>query len=257
MKSIWTGDIGFGLVTIPIKLYSATEDSELDFDMLDRRDHSNIRYKRVNEETGKEVDWDDIVKGYKLDGKYIILKDEDFEKASPGNDKRLEISEFVEEKEIDSMYFEKPYYIEPTRSGAKPYALFRESLSKSKKAGLCTYVFRNKEHPGLIKVIDEVLVLIQLRFPEEIRSTNDLNIPKATKIPANQLKMADTLIDQMTEKFDISKYKDTYSKKLLKYIKAKSKGKKSEASKMHVVHKRSDDLMKQLKDSLKKRKKTS
>lgn len=257
MKSIWTGDIGFGLVTIPIKLYSATQKSELDFDMLDKKDHSNIRYKRVNEKTGKEVDWDDIVKGYELDGKYIIMKDEDFEKASPENDKRLEISEFVEEKEIDSMYFEKPYYIEPTKSGAKPYALFRKALSKSKKAGLCTYVLRNKEHLGLIKVIDDVLVLNQLRFPEEIRSSKDLNIPKVTKIPANQLKMADTLIDQMTESFDISQYKDTYSKKLLKYIKARSKGKKSESPKMHVAHKRSDDLMEQLKASLKKQKKTS
>lgn len=258
MKSIWTGDIGFGLVSIAVKLYSATQASELDFDMLDKHNKANIRYKRVNKSTGKEVDWDDIVKGYDLDGKYIILNDEDFEKASPENTKRLEILEFVEEKEIDSIYFEKPYYIEPTKSGSKPYALFREALKKSKKAGLCTFVLRNKEHLAIIKPMDNVLVLNQIRFQEEIRKTTDLNIPKATKIPANQLKMANTLIDQMTQPFDIRQYKDTYTGKLLKYIKAKAKGKKTTSKKMHVVHKRSDDLMEQLKASLEnKRKKTS
>lgn len=258
MKSIWTGDIGFGLVSISVKLYSATQKSELDFDMLDKHNNSNIRYKRVNEATGKEVEWEDIVKGYDLDGKYIILNDEDFEKASPENTRRLEIMEFVEEKEIDSIYFEKPYYIEPTKSGSKPYALFREALKKSKKAGICTFVLRNKEHLGIIKTIDNILVLNQIRFEEEIRSSKDLNIPNSVKIPGSQLKMANTLIDQMTKSFDIRQYKDTYTGKLLKYIKAKAKGKKTTSKKMHVIHKRSDDLMEQLKASLEnKRKKTS
>lgn len=258
MKSIWTGDIGFGLVTIPVKLYSATQNSELNLDMLDKRNLANIRFKRVNEQTGKEVEWDDIVKGYELNGKYVILSEKDFENASPENSKRLEIVEFLDESEIDSIFFERPYYIEPTKRGAKPYNLFREALRKSKKAGLCTFVLRNKEHLGLLKVMDNILALNQLRFQEEIRSTEELDIPKKEAIPANQLKMANTLINEMTGSFQISQYKDTYSEKLLKYIKQKAKGGEAKPAKMKVVRKHTDDLMEQLKASLEtKRKKTS
>jgi DNA end-binding protein Ku len=251
MKAIWTGDIGFGLVSIPVKLYSAAQKSELDLDLLDKHDKSHIRYKRVNEETGKEVDWNDIVKGYELDGKYIVLTDKDFEKVSPEKTKRIEIMEFVDVKDIDSIYFERPYYLEPDRNGAKPYALFREALEKTKKAGVGTFVLRSKEQLGVIKVVDNALVLNKIRFAEEIRDTKDLNIPKEGKLPPNQLKMAIALINEMTDPFDISKYKDTYSEELLKIIEARAKGKKVEEPKMKVVHKKSEDLMDQLKASLK------
>lgn len=258
MRSIWTGDIGFGLVSIPIKLYSAVQKSELDLDMLDKHDQANIQYKRINAETGKEVDWEDIVKGYAIDDKYVVLTEQDFEKASPENSKRLEIITFIDEQEVNSIYFERPYYIEPAKSGIKPYALFRTALQQERKAGVCTFVLRNKAHLGLIKVHDKLLVLNQIRFQEEIRKTNDLNIPSSGKIPANQLKMAKTLIKEMTDAFDISAYKDTYTEKLLKYIRQKAKGKKPTAQKMRVVHRRADDLMDQLKASLKtKRKKSS
>jgi DNA end-binding protein Ku len=258
MRSIWTGDIGFGLVTIPIKLYSATQRSELNFDMLDKRDQSNIRYKRVNAETGKEVEWADIVKGYELDGKYVVLTEKDFENASPEKTKRIEVLEFVNEDEVDSLYFEIPYYTEPTKSGSKPYALLREALKKTKKAGLSTYVLRNKEHLGLIKVVNNVILLHQIRFQEEIRNTSELNIPKEQNLPAAQVKMAITLIEQMTAKFDLGGFKDTYTEQLLKYIKARAKGKKPIQPKMEVAHKKSEDLMEQLKASLKVRqKKTS
>jgi DNA end-binding protein Ku len=258
MRSIWTGDIGFGLVSIPIKLYSATQKSELNFDMLDKRDHSNIRYKRVNAETGKEVEWADIVKGYDMDGTYVVLTDKDFENASPEKTKRIEVLEFVNEEEVDSIYFEMPYYTEPTKSGSKPYALLREALKKTKKAGLSTYVLRNKEHLGLIKVVNDVILLHQIRFQEEIRSTSDLNLPKETDLPAAQVKMAVTLIEQMAAKFDLSQFKDTYTEQLLKYIKARAKGKSPAQTKMKVAHKKSEDLLEQLKASLKvSRKKTS
>src|SRR3982074_1456987 len=117
MRSIWTGAIGFGLVNIPIKLYSATEESSLDLDMLDKKDHANIKFKRVNEHSGKEVAWENIVKGYKLDDRYVVLTDEDFVKASPEKTKIIEIKEFVIETEIDGMYYESPYYLEPEKSG--------------------------------------------------------------------------------------------------------------------------------------------
>jgi DNA end-binding protein Ku len=123
MRSIWTGAIGFGLVTIPVKLYSAVQDSSLDLDMLDKKDHAHIRFKRVNEETGKEVEWANIVKAYDYEGKYVVLTDKDFEAASPEKTKYIEIFQFVKEEEIDSIYYENPYYVEPDKNGNKPYTL--------------------------------------------------------------------------------------------------------------------------------------
>src|ERR1700730_7347214 len=153
MKSIWTGAIGFGLVNIPVKLYSATKEHEIDLDMLDKKDHSHIRYQRINENTGKEVAWENIVKGYKYDDRYIVLTDEDFAKASPEKSKTIEIFEFVREQEIDSLFFETPYYLEPQKSGEKAYVLLREALKKSAKVGLGNYVLRNKENICIIKQV--------------------------------------------------------------------------------------------------------
>jgi DNA end-binding protein Ku len=139
MKAIWSGAIGFGLVNIPVKIYSAVEESSPDLDMLDKKDHARIRFKRVNETTGKEVAWENIVKGYDFDGKYVVLSDEDFEKASPVKSKIIEISEFVNEKEIESLFFEMPYFLEPQKAGEKAYALLREALKKSGKVGVKAY----------------------------------------------------------------------------------------------------------------------
>lgn len=249
MRAIWTGSIGFGLVNIPVKMYSAVQGSELNLDMLDKKDNANIKFQRVNANTGKVVPWENIVRGYKYEGQYVVLTDEDFKKASPEKSKTIEIAQFVEEKEIDSMYYETPYYLEPDKSGVKPYALLRDALKKTGKAGLGTYVMRTKETLGLIKVIGEALVLQKIRFPEEIRSIEDLNIPESTSKPA-ELKMAIALIDQLSGKFDISKYKDTYADQLMKVINAKAKGKKIAAPTMTVVHSKSKDLMAQLKASL-------
>ncbi|MDH7462961.1 Ku protein [Chitinophagaceae bacterium 26-R-25] len=249
MRAIWTGSLGFGLVNIPVKLYSAVEDSTLDLDMLDKKDHSHIRFLRVNEKTGKEVKWENIVKGYDLDGKYVILTDEDFQKASPEKTKHIEILQFVEQAEVDSMYYESPYYLAPEKTGAKAYGLLRDALQKSGKAGVGTYVLRNKENIGLIKVSGDALVLNKMRFGEEIRSTEELKLPEANP-KATELKMAMALIDQLTEKFDMSKYHDTYSDELMKLIKAKAKGKVISAAPLKVVHSKSKDLMSQLKASL-------
>lgn len=249
MRAIWTGSLGFGLVNIPIKLYSAVEDSTLDLDMLDKKDHSHIKFMRVNEKTGKEVKWENIVKGYDLDGKYVVLTDEDFQKASPEKTKHIEILQFVDQEEVDSMYYESPYYLAPEKTGAKAYALLREALQKSGKAGVGTYVLRNKENIGLIKVSGDALVLNKMRFGEEIRSTEELKLPEANP-KAAELKMAMALIDQLTEKFDIKKYHDTYSEELMKLIKAKAKGKAITPAPLKVVHSKSKDLMSQLKASL-------
>lgn len=249
MKAIWSGAIGFGLVNIPVKLFSAVQQSELDLDMLDKKDHANIKFKRVNANTGKEVAWENIERGYKIDDRYVVVTEDDFQKASPEKSKIIEIVEFIDEKEIDSMYYEKPYYLQPEKSGAKAYALLRDALKKTGKVGLGTYVLRNRESLVIIKPLDDILVLNQIRFQQEIRDHDDLKIPAGESKP-NEVKMAVQLINQLTTDFDISKYKDTYSDKLLKLIKAKAKGKKITPSPLRVVHSRSRDLMSQLKESL-------
>lgn len=249
MRAIWTGAIGFGLVNIPIKIFSAVQNSELDLDMLDKKDKANIKYQRVNANTGKEVAWDNIVKGYKVDDQYVVLDDDDFEKASPEQSKIIEIAEFVNEKEIDSIYYETPYYLQPEKSGVRAYALLREALAKTGMVGLGSYVLRNRESLVIIKPIGDVLVLNKIRFHDEIKQPDELNIPEVKVKPA-EMKMAVHLIEQLTTDFDISKYKDTYTEKLLSLIKAKAKGKKTTASTMKVVHSRSKDLMAQLKESL-------
>jgi len=249
MRAIWTGAIGFGLVNIPVKLYSAVQDSSLDLDMLDKKDHSNIRFQRVNEKTGKEVAWENIVRGYKYNGEYVVLSDEDFKQASPEKSKIIEIAEFVDVSEIDAVYYETPYYLEPEKTGGKAYALLRDALEKSGKVGLGTYVMRTKEAIAIIRPMDDVLVLNKMRFAEEIRDHKDLKIPDEKTKP-NELKMAMALIDQLAGPFDIEKYKDTYTEQLMNVIEAKAKGKKIVAPTMKVVHSKSQDLMDQLKASL-------
>lgn len=258
MRPIWTGAIGFGLVNIPVKIYSATQSSNLDLDMLDKKDHAHIKYQRVNENSGKVVPWENIVKGYKIDDQYVVLDEKDFEAVSPEKTKTISITDFVKEDEISSLFYETPYYLEPDKSGTRPYKLLLEALKKTKKVGVSTFVMRNKEALAILKPDNDVIVLNKIRFAEEIRNPNDLNLPKNTEVKPAELKMAITLIDQLTGKFDISKYKDNYNDELLKIIEAKAKGKKVKAPELKVVHSKSKDLMEQLKASLEvKRKKAS
>ena len=258
MRAIWTGAIGFGLVNIPVKIYSATESSNLNLDMLDKKDHSKIKYQRVNETTGKQVEWGNIVKGYKIANDYVILDEKDFEAVSPEKTKTINITDFVKESEISSLYYETPYYLEPDKSGTRPYKLLLEALQKTKKVGVATFVMRNKESLAVLRPEKNVIVLNKIRFAQEIRDPGELTLPKNTEVKPAELKMAVSLIDQLTDKFDISKYKDNYNDELLKIIEAKSKGKKIKAPEMKVVHSKTKDLMEQLKASLDvKRKKAS
>src|SRR5690606_10196301 len=151
MRSIWTGSISFGLINIPIKIFSAVQESTLDMDMLDQKDHANIKFMRVNENTGKEVPYANIVKGYKLDDKYIILEDTDFEAADAVKTKTIDIQSFAFEKEIESIYYEQPYYLEPDKGAMKAYALLRDALEKSGKVGVTSFVLRNKESLAILK----------------------------------------------------------------------------------------------------------
>lgn len=259
MRSLWTGSISFGLINIPVKLFPAVTDSSLDFEMLDSRDHSNIHFKRVNAETGKEVAYENIVKGYKLKDRYVVLDSEDFESADAVKTKTIEILNFADENQIDSIYFEKPYYLEPEKSGQKAYALLRDALSASGKVGVTSFVLRNREGLAILKPMENVIVLNRIRFEEEIRDYRELKLPPSSKGNKKEVDMANKLISQLSEKFSIAKYKDTYSEKLLKIIRQKAKGKKITVPKMKVVHStKSDDLMSMLKASLsEKRKKAS
>ena len=250
MRAIWTGAIGFGLVNIPVKIFSATNSSRLDFDMLDQKDHARIRYMRVNEDTGKEVAWENIVKGFLLDDRYIVLDDSDFEEAAPEKTKMINIQSFVKEREIDSLYFDTPYYLEPQKGGQKAYRLLVQALEKTQMVGLSTFVLRNSENLAMIRAKNDSLILNKLRFEAEIRDTTELKFPGNVKITKPEMDMAVELIKRHSGPFDISQFKDEYTNELMKIIKAKASGKRTKVRKMKVSSTRSSDLMEKLKASL-------
>ena len=257
MKAIWNGAVGFGLVNIPVKMYSATDDSNLDLDMLDKSDLSNIKFKRVNANTGQEVKYQDIVKGYLYDGDYVVLDAEDYAAASPEKTKVFSIEQFVKENEIDSVYFETPYFIEPQKNAENAYKLLLKALTETKMAGVGTFVMRDKEILGIIRPYDnKVLIINRMRFSQEIRDYNDLKLPSESDPKPAELKMAISLIEQTSEKFNPQAFKDTYAEDLMKIIEKKAKGgkiRKPAAAKEDsgkVI-----DLMAQLKASLEHSKK--
>lgn len=255
MRPIWKGAISFGLINIPVKVFSAVEESTLDLDMLDSRDHAAIKFKRVNADTGKEVKWEDIVRAYDYNGKYIVLDPEDFEKADVEKTNTIDILHFVEESEIDSVYYEQPYYLEPEKQGIKAYGILRDALKSTGKVGVTSFVMRTKEHLAILKPMGKMIVLNRIRFEEEIRDTTGFNLPAVSAKKTKEQAIANQLIEQQTEKFNIAKYKDTYTAKLMKVIKEKAKrkgkDKPTKQAKLKIVHKQSeDDLMSLLKASL-------
>lgn len=254
MRSIWNGSISFGLVSIPVKLYSGSEDRRVELDMLDKHDNARIRYKRVNEDTGKEVEWKDIVKGFKKDDAYVVLEKEDFESANVKKSKTIDIEEFIDEDQVADVLFKKPYFLEPQKEGGKSYNLLREALKKTGKLGVATFVMRQKEHLSLVGVYQKALVLHVIRFADEIRDPADLKLP-STKVSRKEIDMAISLIDQYSTKFKLDKYKDVYNDQLMKIIESKSTGKKVKPEEFDSKPTPAKDLMAQLKASLEKKKK--
>jgi DNA end-binding protein Ku len=251
MRAMWKGSLGFGLVNIPVQMYVATDESSLAFVQLDKDNHARIKYKKVNENTGKELKEGDIVKGYKWNSGYVIMEDEDFKKASPEKQDYLEIVQFIDEKEIDALYFEKPYYLTPEKNGVKAYALLREALKKEGKVALGPMVFHKREWICCLKPLEDHIVLHRIRFAEEIRDRQEIPVPN-TEVKPEEIKMASLLIAQLTKPFKPEQFKDEYSEKLLKVIEAKAKGIKSSAKSLKVVHtSTAEDLMQKLKASLK------
>lgn len=254
MRSIWNGSISFGLVSIPVKLYSGSEEDRIDLNMLDRRDKAQIRYKRVNENTGKEVEWKDIVKGFKKDDRYIILEDEDFEKANIKKSKTIDIQEFVDGDEIADVLFKKPYFLEPQKNAEKSYELLRQALKETDKFGVATFVMRQKEHLCLIGLYKNVMVLYLIRFAHEIRDPADVKIPK-TEVSKKELGMATSLIREYTTKFDFEKYKDVYNEQLMDIINKKSAGEEVKSEDYTDEPTEAGDLLSKLKASLENKKK--
>src|ERR1700709_46242 len=187
MRSIWTGSIGFGLVSIPIKLFSAVQETRLDLDMLDSRDHAHIKFQRVNENTKKEVPYDKIVKGYKYDDDYVIIEDADFEAAAPEKSKVIEIESFVDIASVNPMYYETSYYTQPATKKNKAYALLLSALKKSGKAGLAPFVLRSTESLGGVHPVDKDLVVSRIRFQQQIRDQGELNLTDKVEVSKKEL----------------------------------------------------------------------
>lgn len=261
---IWRGHISFGLVNIPVTLYSADKRAELHFHMLDSRNRARVRYERINEETGKEVPWDKVVKAYEFEkNNYVILSKDDFERAAPKATKTIDIENFINLDEIAPVYFEKPYYLVPEKIGIKGYVLLRETLQKAKKVAIAKVVIREKQYLAALMPVKEALVLNLIRFKQELRSLNEFAIPdkhiKSYNIHPQELKMAEQLVNSMTKEWKPEQYHDEYREFLLKWIEKKSQHKIKKAPKSKEKRPATNviDFMGALKQSLQRAQKTS
>lgn len=257
MRSIWKGSISFGLVNIPIHMYTASQDKELKFVLLHKKDLSEIRYARICKAEEKEIPWEEIVKGYEYEkGNFVVLKDEDFEKANLKKTKTIEIINFINEDEIDSVYYVKPYFLEPDKNADKAYGILREALHKSKKVGLARYVIRNREHLAVIKAHDNMIILNELRFSTELIQPEDLDLPApSAKGSSKEIDIAIKLIDQLTVPFKPEKYEDTFVEEMRHIIKQKAKGKPIHPKTGEAPPTKIHDIMSLLQASLEEKKK--
>ena len=221
-RAVWKGSISFGLVNIPIALYPATRREELKFRLLRKSDMSPVNYKRVAEKDGKEVSWDEIVKGYEYEkGKYVVLKDEDFQRVDLEATQTVDIKDFVDQEEIDPMFFYKPYYLEPQKGGDKAYALLRDSLKDTNKVGVAKVVIKTRQYLAGVKPEDGVLVLELMHFADELADSEKLHLPRKMEVGKREMNMAKSLIDSMTSKWEPEKYKDDYREALMEVIEEK------------------------------------
>jgi len=222
MRAIWKGSISFGLVNIPVGLYSATRPAnEIKFRMLRESDHSTVKYKRVAEADEKEVPWEHIVKGYEYEkGKFVVLTDKDFDRVNIKSNQMVDIKEFVSLDEIDPMFFDQPYFLAPEKGGDKAYGLLRDALQRSKRVGIAKVVIRTREHVAAVKPLGNALVLELMHFAEELADPKSLPLPSGEP-GKKELAMAESLIETMTGKWEPEKYKDDYREALTKVIEEK------------------------------------
>src|SRR5687767_6874681 len=222
MRAIWKGSISFGLVNIPIGLFPATRRDELSFRQLRKSDLSPINYKRVAEVDQKEVPWEDIVKGYEYEkGSFVVVTEEDFDRANVEATQTVEITDFVDLDDIDPMFYDKPYYLEPQKGGKKAYALLRDTLKDTGKVGIAKVVIKTKQHLAAVKPKENVLVLELMHFADELLPSNELDLPKDEAVGKKELDMAKTLVQSMTSKWNPEKFQDDYTSKLKEVIEEK------------------------------------
>jgi DNA end-binding protein Ku len=231
-RSLWKGSISFGLVNIPVALHSVTAEQKLSFRLLDRRDFAPVHYQRVNQKSGKEVPWDDIVKGYEYEkDEFVVLGDADFERANVQATQTIAISEFVDGAEISPIYFDKPYYLTPLKHGEKGYALLREVLRRTGKVGIARMVLRSREYLAALIVHGDVLVVDLLRFAHELRDADKLAVPgkdiKQLKISEREIAMAKQLVETLEEPWHPEQFHEQYYDDLMKIIDAKIKSGKT------------------------------
>jgi DNA end-binding protein Ku len=255
MTAIWKGSISFGLVNIPVSLHSAVRDDHIAFRMLEKDSLSPILYERVSKKTGKTVPWAKIVKGYEYSkGKYVVISEDDFQKASIGTSKSFEIEDFVPQSQIDPRFFEKPYYVVP-ESGSDPvYGLLREAMVETDMVGIGRITIRQKQHLAAVKPLGNALEINLMRFADEIISEKEYEIPKKERSKPAALKMAKKLIQSLSKDFEPEHYRDEYRLNLEKLIKSKTKGKEitfEEPEERQATG--LSDLMERLQESLGKR----
>jgi DNA end-binding protein Ku len=254
MRPLWNGSISFGLINIPVRLYSASNPREgIDLDMLHKDDHQPIRYARICRADGQEIPWNDVVKGYEYrDGDYVVLTKKDLDSIDADKTQTIDILQFIDQTDVDIRYYEKPYYLEVVQGGDKAYALLRAALQKSGKAALARFVLHQRQHVGVIKPLSRALVLMQMRYPTDLREPGELRLPTDKDVSQKELDVALKLIAQETKPFIAEDLHDTYTEELEEMIKAKTKGKKMTkpaAPKRDTTT--SKDLMAALKASLK------
>jgi DNA end-binding protein Ku len=232
MRPIWKGAISFGMVTIPVKLYSATESKNVRFRLLHKEDGAPIEEKRICTADGKEVAWDDLVRGYEVSkGEFVVLEPEEIDAAKPESSTTIDIGDFVEAADIDPVYFEKSYFLEPTEIGAKPFSLLKRALEETERVALARVTIRTRERLATLRAYDGTLMLETMFWPDEIRSTGALDLPEGdeAKVRGKELQMARSLVESLAEKFRPESYTDTYRLALEKLIEQKLRGEKRNA----------------------------
>src|SRR3954468_996128 len=231
-RAIWKGSISFGLVNIPVGLYAAESRDEISFKLLDKKTMSPIHYKRVSEESGKEVPWEETVRGYELEsGKYVVMSDEDLKRAAPEATQTIDIPDFVDLDDISPLYFDKPYYLGPDKKGAKAYALLREVLRRTKKVGIARVVIRTRQYLAAVVARGDVLTLELMRYAHELRDPSDVDVPHGKQgVSDREVDMAERLVEGMVAAWDPEKYKDNYRQELMKTIEKRAKAGQFESS---------------------------
>lgn len=250
-RSIWSGAITFGLITIPVGLYTATEDRDIAFHQLSGKDNSRIEYKRVSSKTGREVDWDDIVKGFEYEnGKYVVFTSEEVKQIAPESSRTIDVVQFAEAAEIDPIYFERSYFVAPTKVAVKAYTLFTRALAESDRVALAKVAIREKERLCALRVRDDILVLETMNWPDEIREPKFDQLKPKPRVSSDELKMARLLIDQLTADFDPTRFEDSYRQRLEEAIDAKINGNEITVAPTEAPPAKVTDLLEALKASV-------